>query len=140
MTMIVDFADGFTSASAPNLIGLGNEVYTLLNNQPTPQSLTGLLFTGYTTVFGSYEVERYNGTVKYRQAGYVIFKYDSTALDWTIDQGNYVGDDLIQSAIANPQEITLSIDSSGQISYTSGNMDSFGYSGKLKLNLNRINT
>jgi hypothetical protein len=140
MTMVVDFADGFTSNSSPNLLGLGNEIYLIDNNHSgAVQNFTGLNFNGYTSVFASYEIERFNTIESYRQTGTIIFRYDTVNSLWVMEFGTFIGDDLLKDSVALPQEVVITITSTGQVQYMSGNMNSFGYSGKFKLNLNRIN-
>lgn len=140
MTMVVDFADGFTSGSRPDLIGLGNESYELLNNQAVDVAIDGLNFDGYTTVFASLEIDRFNGTESFRQSMPMVFQYNSNDDTWSFDVGAYKGDNMLKSEIVDPKDIVLTIDAAGQLYYKSGNMDSFGYEGNLKFNLDRINT
>jgi hypothetical protein len=140
MTMIVNFADGFTSSTEPNLIGLGNEVYDILNNQATPVEITGLNFNGYTSVSGICEIERVNNTDSYRQTIDFKMRKDDVSNDWELEFGGFIGDELVVDSLSLQKEITLTIDADGQMFYSSGNMSSLGYAGKLKLNLTRINT
>lgn len=125
MTRIINFADGFTSASAPDVEGTSLESYDILNNT------TGTLFTVLpaetTSIFASYELSRST----YVQGGSFVAVYDS---GWTIQQGNYIGDDLIQDTISNPQEIRLYF-SGNDLKYDSGNI---GSNGKLKLSITRV--
>lgn len=139
MTMVVDFADGFTSSANPSLLGLGNEIYDILNNQSVAIEFPGLELSDYTSVFASLEVERYNNTYAYRQTIPVIIRYDDNTGLYNITYGAFDGDDLIQDVLSLPSHITLSIDVDGQIFYTSGNMPELGYVGKLKMNLTRLN-
>lgn len=140
MTMVVDFADGFTSNTSPNLIGLGNETYPILNNQSVPVVIDGLIFGGYSSVSGFVEIERSNGSDSFRQIIDFKIRKDDVSETYGIEFGSYSGDDLQQSSVTLPGQVNLTIDDDGQMFYTSGNMDSFEYDGKLKFNLNRINT
>ena len=135
MTRIVSFADGFSSASAPDVVGGAQEVYTLLNNQATT-AISGLIFSSsaYRTAFIDYELSRVGGAT-YRQSGSIIVSFNGT---WSLSLGNYQGDSIIEDTLLNTQSITLTINSStGQISYSSGNLASHT-SSSLKLNIVRI--
>lgn len=135
MTMIVSFVDGFTSSSAPNLTGIGTELYTLANNQASLINVSGLLFTGNTSAVGFIEVERI-GAVTYRQVIQVNFTYDGTS--WSIELGSYDGNDILQtSSITSTEQILLSM-SGTQVQYRTGNLASH-VSSKIKVSLTRFN-
>ena len=140
MTMVVDFADGFSSSTAPVLEGLGNETFLIDNNKSTFTNFTGLEFGANSSVFASFEVERKTDSVTYRQTGSVIFRKNTSAGTWDMEFGGFVGDDLVQTSISLAQHIILQITNAGQVQYKSGNMSGTGYSGKFKLNLSRINS
>jgi hypothetical protein len=139
MTMVVGFADGFTSSSSPELIGLGNEYYPLLNNQSSTQNITGLDLDGYSSAVATFEVERFNNSLSYRQSGTLNFHYDSNTDTWSVTIGAYVGDDILKTVLTNDEDVVLSIDNDGQVGYKTGNMNATGYEGNLKINLNRVN-
>lgn len=119
MSRVVTFSDGFTSASAPSIVGASQENYTLLNNQATT-AITGLVFDSTTTksVFIDYTIDRV-GTVERRQSGSMIAVFNGT---WSITFGSYQGDTIIADTLVNTYSATLSIHATtGQISYSSGN-------------------
>lgn len=135
MPRVVSFADGFTSASAPDVAGGVQETYALNNNQ-TLTNITGLVFDNaeYKTAFFDYELERI-GSSTYRQSGTFIISYNGS---WTLTLGNYQGDSIIESTLLNAWSITLVINSStGQFQYSSGNLSGHTES-NLKLNIVRI--
>lgn len=135
MTRIVQFSDGFVSASAPVVSGGSQENYDLLNNQ-TGTEITGLVFDSllYKSAFIDAEIER-NGILSYRQVIQVQLYFDGT--NWNLTTGNSSGDDLLNPTITETEMITLFIDSAGQVSYDSGNLAGHT-SSKLKLSIVRI--
>ena len=135
MTRIVQFSDGFTSASAPVVSGGAQENYDLLNNQ-TGTEITGLIFDSslYKSAFIDAEIER-NGILSYRQIIQIQLYFDGT--NWNLTTGNSSGDDLLNPSITEPEMISLFINSVGQVSYDTG--DLVGHtSSKLKLSIVRI--
>lgn len=138
MSLTIDFADGFSSASAPSISGGSQESYTILNNQASFVNFTGLDFTGYSSVFANFEIERNETANEYRQSGRLMATYDGAF--WTLNIGELNGDELYQdSAIGNTYEIMLQMN--GQIlQYKSGNMTAGSYSGTFKLSITRIVT
>lgn len=138
MTRILQFNDGFTSSSAPDISGATlYEPYTILN-----ATLGGSLFTidstEHTTAFVQYELSRSDVSNTYYQQGTFILAYDGTT--WAIVPGNYVGVPMLKDtteSIDNPWEIIIDISGSGVLTYDSGNMG-LSYNGVLKLNITRI--
>lgn len=134
MSRVVDFIDGFTSASQPVLTDAGNESYPLTNNQASFIDVSGLDFTGYTSAVGVLEIERI-GASTYRQVVNVNFTYDGAA--WSIELGAFDGFDIIQtSSITSIEQIVLSMDGS-QVQYKTGNISSHT-SSKIKASLTRF--
>lgn len=101
--------------------GSSQKKFPLANNQNVIADVVGLLLdaTKYTSYFIRMEVERL-GTLSYRQI--VEFKAVYSGTAWTMEQGSYIGSDLIQPAIVNTQEISLAITAVGQVRYLSGNL------------------
>jgi hypothetical protein len=132
MTRIIAFADGFTSATAPDIEGTSLETYEIANNS------SGVLFTldptEVTSAFISYELLRSDSS-RYEQAGKIICLYNGTS--WSIQPGNYIGEDLIQDTVTLPQHVVLSFNGN-DLEYESGNMGG-SYSGEIKLSITRIN-
>jgi hypothetical protein len=138
MSLIVSFADGFTSASAPTIAGSSPEEYSLLNNQSSFANITGLLFDSavHTTVFMDYEIELSDATPSlYRQSGSLIASYDGGA--WLLEAGSYIGDSVLTTSAPVAGEIQLQM-SGGQVQYKSGNMAGGSFSGTLKLSITRV--
>lgn len=135
MTRLINFPDGFTSSSAPVVSGGAQENYDILNNQ-TGTALTGFILNPslYKSAFATAEIER-NGAASFRQIIQLQFIYDGS--DWILTTGNSTGDDLLNSSITSPEMISLSIDSLGDISYSTGNLPGHTTS-KLKLSIVRI--
>lgn len=115
---IVNFADGFSSASEPSVSGAVQENYTLLNNQ-TLTNIAGLVFDNSVvkSVFFNYELTR-TGTIPRRQTGAFQMAYNST---WELSFGNYQGDTIIEDVLTQDYGITLSVTPTGQIQYSSNN-------------------
>ena len=135
MTRIVQFADGFSSAGAPVIAGGSQENYTLLNNQ-TGTNITDLIFDSalYRSAFLSAEIERL-GSSEFRQTIEIQLFWDGA--DWNLTTGNSSGSDILNDSIISTDQVVLHIDSSGQISYDSGNLSGHT-SSKLKLSIVRI--
>lgn len=137
MALTVDFADGFTSASAPDLAGSGQESYVLANNQSSFTNVTGLLFDNTTekSVFAEYELQRTDSTPsEYRQSGSFIASYDGSA--WSIQFGAFVGDEMIADSLPSAYSVQFQM-SGGQVQYKTGNMGS-GHAGRLAISIVRI--
>lgn len=143
MTQEVDFADGYVSSETPNLIGLGNETYPIENNKNTPTDFVGLNFAGYTSAFGTVEVERYNNLTGISRQTLANFTLHRKADDsWSITLGGFDGSDLLMLdplLVDTPEKIAIIMDGD-QMKYVSGAMDDYLYEGEFKLNLNRIYT
>jgi hypothetical protein len=131
---LVNFADGFTSASEPTVSGGAQETYTLLNNQSLT-NISGLVFdsSSIKSVFVNYEIERIGATSK-KQVGTFQLAYNST---WEITFGNFQGDEIIEDVLTSDFGITLSVTSLGQIQYSSNNFGSH-VSSKIKLYIVRL--
>lgn len=138
MTLIVDFADGFTSASSPVLAGNSPEEYALLNNQSSFVNITGLSFDSsvYTSVFIDYELQLSTATPSlYRQSGSIILNFNGSA--WSIEPGSYTGNSIIAYSAPVAGEIQLQM-SGNQVQYKSGNMTGGSFLGKFKLIITRV--
>lgn len=135
MTRIVSFNDSFTSASAPSVAGGSQENYVLLNNQ-TSVDITDLIFDSllYKSAFIDAEIIR-TGSSIFTQAISIQLYYDGTT--WSLTTGNSSGDDILNPTITSDEMISLFIDSSGQISYSSGDLSGH-VSTTLKLSIVRI--
>jgi hypothetical protein len=135
MANIVSFADGFTSASSPTVVGGVQEDYTISNNT-TGGAVATLSSSSTKAVFADYELRRVTSLGTFQQTGGVIFSYDTS---WSLSFGNYMGDEMFVDTIASTEHVKLMINSStGAITYDSGNMSGTGYVGTLKLNISRM--
>lgn len=141
---ILNFADGFTSATAPTSGGgATQEEYAILNN-----TLGGTLFTTDKTmirsVFINYELMRKNNDGTFVQTGQMTLQYDGTAWNFSLGnfKTNYQGGEysmLRSDAIESVEEVQLLIDPvSGALTYNSGNMNSLSYDGTFILDITRI--
>ncbi len=136
---VIAFADGFTSASAPDVSSAGQEQYTLANNISVLTSITGLNISAYTTAFVDFELTRVDFTGTYRQSGSLILTFIAGA--WVLNLGNYQGEDMVRTGaevIALAKEIFLSVTAGGQVQYKSGPMVDASHVGTLKLQITRI--
>lgn len=139
MTRVVSFADGFTSASMPNVATAGQEQYDIANNVSTLTNIAGLDFSSYTSVFIDFEIYREDAADSFRQAGRMTITKDGA--DWIFNLGNYQGEDLLRlgdEVMTAPEEVFLWITPAGQMQYKTGNMSAVSYLGKLKLQITRI--
>lgn len=120
MARIVNFADGFTSSSAPSVTGVQQENYPLNNNQSTTD-VSGLIFASSSvkSFFANFELERL-GSVLYRQTGQLQASFNGS---WSLDFGNYSGDSIIDDTLSSTEKVVLTIDATtGQVKYSSGNL------------------
>lgn len=143
MHMQIGFADGFTSASAPDISGSVQENFILENNRLVSTEFEGLIFdkTKETSAFALIEFERYHEVAgipeTYRGTQEITFVVIDD--EWVMLPGSITGLEMIQETISQPYEVTLSIDpASGQVSYLSGDMTGTDYEGKAKTSITRI--
>jgi hypothetical protein len=138
MTRLINFSDGFTSASAPVVSAGTQEDFNINNNQVAPYALLAIDAAEYKSAFIDFEISRYNGSFEFRQSGSAIMSYDGT--DWILNIGNYQGDDIIQDAITSLEHVVLSVATLagvGTLSHTSGNMATVHF-GKMRTIITRI--
>jgi hypothetical protein len=143
MTRLVTFADGFTSATPPDVTPGAQEDYIILNNQAAYVPLLDnsgnqliLDSTKHKSVFADFELERVQGATIYRQSGTFMIILGLTG--WEIQYGNYIGQDLLQiSGLASPEHVELAVDSvTGHVTYISGSL--IGSTSILKTIMTRI--
>jgi hypothetical protein len=136
MSRVVNFADGFSSASAPTGSGGAQENYTI-NNSASSQALFTLSSLTTKTVFSDYELIRSSSLGEFKQDGSLVFRYSDGA--WAITYGNYSGDEMLVDTIVNNEHCLLVINSStGAVTISSGTLGGTSYVGTLKLNNVRI--
>lgn len=95
------------------------------NNQAAAQNIGGLIVDGTVTrsaVF-KYSIYRVSSLEEYTQTGQLRVTYKTVADSYSISD-DFAGDD---------SGVTFSVDSTGQIQYTSTNLSGTGYSGNLKI-------
>jgi hypothetical protein len=99
---------------------------TILNNQSVAQSITGLSFDGatYRAVVLRYAIYRVTDDNEVAQTGQLRLTYKTNAASWSITD-DFGGDDA---------GVTFSVDSTGQILYTSTDLTGANYSSSLKVN------
>lgn len=135
MSNVVNFADGFTSASAPTGAGSVLESY-VINNNDTGELLFTLDSTATKSAFVDYELRRSTSLGVFIQTGSMIFAYDGA---WSVSYGNYSGDEIIVDTITSTEHVKLTLNTgTGALTYDSGNMSGTSYSGTFKLNIVRI--
>jgi hypothetical protein len=140
MTRLVTFADGFTAATPPDVTPGAQENFVLLNNQAAFTNFTGLILDSTRTksVFFEYELERHDDTLgTFRQQGTLMIINGVSG--WEIQSGNYIGINMLNDTIVNPQDVIFTVDSvTGQMQYKSGNMSGANYLGNLKTIITRV--
>lgn len=121
MVMIVNFADGFTSATQPDTLSFNQQSYTVTDNQASFSNFTGFTLDSSETktVFANFELIRGS----YKQNGSITFSYVSGA--WVINYGEYSGDTLLQDTLVAGQSVVLDV-SGSQVRYKSGSIGSAG--------------
>lgn len=138
---ILNFADGFTSASAPYGLGSLIETYQIKDN--TTEALFTLDNSKNRSMFVDYELRRNGLGGSFIQSGSFIIQYESV---WRIHFGNFAGDDLLTfvpddfeiAVLESPEMVNLGIDLfSGELFYKSGAMGG-SYSGSLKISIVRV--
>jgi len=131
---IIQFADGFTSATAPSGVNGVIETYSIANNGGATTIAT-YDNADFKTVISTYELFRSTSLGSFKQEGSVTFTYVSGS--WLINYGNYSGNEMIVDSIVNTEHITLSF-SGNNLRYTSGNMAGTSYTGSFKLSSTRF--
>lgn len=132
---VIEFADGFTSATAPTGAGSVIENYTIANSTTGGAILT-LDSSTSKSAFVDYELRRSTSLGVFIQTGSLICTYDGA---WAISYGNYMGDEILVDTLANTEHVKFYLNSStGALTYDSGNMSGTSYSGTFKLNIVRI--
>lgn len=135
MVRVINFAEGFTSASVPTGVGSIQENYTIANNA-TGGSIFTIDSSLSKSAFADYELRRETSLGVFIQTGSIILAYDGA---WSLSFGNYSGDEMFVDVIANTENVILTLNSStGALTYDSGNMSGTSYSGTLKLNIVRV--
>jgi hypothetical protein len=131
---VIQFSDGFTSATAPSGTNGVIEPYTIANNASST-TLATYDNADFKTVISTYELIRSTSLGTFKQEGSMTFTYVSGA--WSTNYGNYSGNEMIVDSLVNDEHITLSF-SGNDLQYTSGNMSGTGYTGTLKLSSTRF--
>lgn len=131
---IVQFADGFTSATAPGGATGVIETYSIANNA-SATTLATYDNADFKTVISTYELTRSTSLGTFKQEGSITFTFVSGS--WSINYGNYSGNEMIVDSITNTEHITLSF-SGDNLQYTSGNMAGTSYAGSFKLSSTRF--
>ena len=132
---VINFADGFTAASAPTGSSGGVESYIITNNV-TAGAISTLEQMDGKSVFADYEIRRETSLGVFIQSGSMILSYDNA---WSLSFGNYMGDEIFIDTIVNTEHVKLMINSAtGEITYDSGNMSGTSYVGTFKLNIVRV--
>jgi len=134
----VSFIDGFTSSSPPDVVGITQEFFEILNNKSSYFNFSGLVFNKdqYQTVKMFCEIERSSSIGSWRQAIDLVFIYNGS---WSLTTGLNSGNPLVDDSYVSGELVLFAIDgASGQVSYKSGNLQGTSYNGNLKASIDRI--
>jgi len=134
---IVTFADGFVSTSPPDVEGIGQESYNILNNQTTT-TLFSIDSAQYKSAFIDFELSRSDSLASYAQTGSITLFYDGS--NWIFSFGVTQNDEIISDSLAEDFNVVFSFTNAlgiGTLKYSSGNMGA-SYAGKLKLLITRV--
>lgn len=145
MPRVVDFADGFYSASAPVVTGGQQERFEILNNanNESLEDSNGNLFEidsiEYLSAFINYELVREDDSDSFIQSG----QMQMVCVDgvWQLTFGNYDGDRMLLDSVSSPQDVSFAVTNNsgvGGISYSSGDMTGTDYEGVLRMSITRI--
>lgn len=132
MTRIVEFADGFSSASEPVVSGTSVE-YEIDNNISTFTNI-GFSFdeSNETSAILEIEIERIDDSDTYRSSGSVTAYYDGS--DWQLTFGLFSGDNIISdSDVSTDLKTAIQITTAGVMQYKTGNMTGGNHEGKIKV-------
>lgn len=106
-------------------IGMKNLTASILNNQSSPVSISGLVFdkTQVKAARMFYSIDRRTDTNKKNECGEIYVMHDAEADDWRIKRsGNF-----------DAAGVDFTIDSSGQVSYESDDLTGSSYAGNLRV-------
>jgi hypothetical protein len=134
---VLTFADGFVSASPPDVEGRDQESYNLLNNQ-TNTTLFSIDSAQYKSAFLDFELSRSDVSDSYVQTGSITLFFDGT--NWIFSFGLTQNDEIISDSLDNPFNVVFSFTNAlgvGTLKYSSGNMGA-SYNGKLKVLITRV--
>lgn len=133
----VNFADGFVSTSPPDVEGIAQENYNILNNQ-----VNATLFTvdasEYKSVFIDFELTRSDVSNSYLQTGSIVLFYNGTS--WNYSTLLTQNDDILSASLALPKDVVLSMVTAsgvGTLRYSSGNMGA-SYLGKIRMVVSKV--
>lgn len=134
--LVISFADGLTSATAPD-VGAGLEQsFTLANNQSTFANITGMLAdeASVTTQFIDFEIVRSETGNTYTQHGKLTHYWDGA--QWVLTSEITHGYEMLQDSVATDYFVQLQTNA-GQVQYKTGNMGA-SYSGKIKFTITEL--
>ena len=132
MARIINFSDGFTSATAPSLTGSTASTTQTLANAQSATNITSLSFSSATYRGAVFEIEVSRKTASSERRGLIscMVCYDTTAVSWTLvryDEDNS-GTDL---------GVTITITAGGQVQYATDSQSGASYAGTGKWNILR---
>lgn len=144
INMEVGFADGFTSATAPEISGATQENFILENNKVTFTAFDGFILdkTKCKSAFALVEFDRYRevGAIPETFRGTQEITFVVIDDSWVMLPGQSTGIEMLQAeTISEEYHVILEINpTTGQINYKSGNMVGTDYDGKAKCSITRI--
>jgi hypothetical protein len=119
---LLDFSDGFTSASAPVISADTSTTQTIANNQ-SATNVTGLVLTSLRGAVVEMEISRKTTLSELRGMKRLVFLYDSTSALW------YVSD--TEDNTGADTDVTITV-SGNQVQYESSNQAGASYVGTAK--------
>ena len=123
---VLDFSDGFSSASTPTVSTATTQTtFTIANNQASPANVTGLSFSSasHRGAIVEYDITRKTATAssEVRAIGSLILVYRTETSSWSMEeQSNH--DDV---------GVTFTVTAGGQVQYTSTNISGSSYVGTM---------
>ena len=120
----LDFADSFTSASAP---GSTTTEQSIANNQVSAANITSLSFSSssYRGAVIEYDMRRFTDSSERRAVGELAVIYNTTSAIWAIVKDT-------QHNEGTDHGVAFTITAGGQVQYTSDNQAGTSYAGSMK--------
>lgn len=105
--------------------------FSVANNQAVASDITGLVFDNASvrSVIVQYSIYRVTNSNELAETGQIFLVYKNNANTWTLSR-QFFGDDA---------GVTITINASGQLQYTSTNVAGTGYSGELTFRAQTLN-
>lgn len=138
MTRLLQFSDGFTSASAPSIIGGPSQEDFVISNAALGTTLLTFDSAIYKSIFFNFTLERSDVGSTFVQNGKGIIGFDGT--DWSITFGNFQDSDMVTDETPLVEQVKFYMTTAlgvGSLKYDSGTMGS-SYFGNILFSFTRI--